>query len=320
MAGPSRNRAVVSDPAPSLSDSNADPDQSLIQFNENFRKAKRNTLAWSSISILSTIGVSSDSAPVPLFATGLQYPQTLLVILAFVVAVFMILGYVRAERIVIIKSSQFFLENEAGKLANAFETLSDALNEKVAIIKDMSVDVTSLSAGTTQIASEIYHSVMRGTQQLNEVLFFSSVIGEENEGIKEFSENIRATKDEDKIEGFRRQIEEKHFEINHNVLAIEKTTSGYLSQIERTALSAEQALRMYLSKVQNDEKKISENIRKLISEIEEISKASTKINKFHISISRGEKLWHVLLDRIPSYGSFMVAAILFGAFWWPYFR
>lgn len=105
-----------------------DPDQNKLNIFENFRRSKRNSLTWSGILLLSALADSGNgtlSAPV----ITASYPTWLIIIGAFAVSVFMVIGYRRSEHEIIFRNSQFVVDQTADDLSQAFENLHSQAEE-----------------------------------------------------------------------------------------------------------------------------------------------------------------------------------------------
>ena len=113
-----------------------------IDFGDEFRRARRNSLIWSGLLILIGIGHSklAETTP-PILNTGLAYTRLELALIAFVVAAYMYIEFVRADRRVRTFSSPAALSMKAGELSTMLgrlvedtrTALGTVLNAKIQI-------------------------------------------------------------------------------------------------------------------------------------------------------------------------------------------
>ena len=119
-----------------------DKDHEPIQFNEEFRRAKRNVLFWVGVVVLLSIGTASaptvsDISSAPVLSTNvievgsvarnLAFSQNALIFLALVVLIFMAISFVRAESRLGAFLSKFRVAAKLWDAASLAETLVNSL-------------------------------------------------------------------------------------------------------------------------------------------------------------------------------------------------
>lgn len=104
-----------------------------VNINDTFRKAKRNSLLWSTVAILAVVGepvsrdgTASSTALVPIYPLGIGFPQWTLVIISLIIAIYMYVGFRRSLHTIDLMNSQRFRERG---LEDVPAAMSDLIEE-----------------------------------------------------------------------------------------------------------------------------------------------------------------------------------------------
>lgn len=120
-------------PAPKAGDAkDKDKDLEPIHYSEDFRRAKRNALLWAGLTVLAALGhVSEQTSEVDVRTPigNFAFAPWLLVGMSLIVLVFMFLGYIRAERRLLAKHSEFEVAARYAEVGDVAEQLKQMLTE-----------------------------------------------------------------------------------------------------------------------------------------------------------------------------------------------
>lgn len=169
-----------------------DPAFQPVVYPDDFRRAKRNSLAWSGITFLAVIGMHSGTAPpqcaapgasyaavpVSLFQTGLCYYKWQLVFVGLSISTFMLLGFVRANRVLRRINSPLFLRGKMIDVTAALDKVSEEAASALAAAKglqryadtmraDLAKSISRAAAKASSYAGEINHMLPASAESLN---------------------------------------------------------------------------------------------------------------------------------------------------------
>lgn len=264
-----------------------DADFEPINFHEAFRRAKRNSLVWSSLTILATMGSSADNDgnSVSLFQVGLHYEQWKIVVACFVTAVFMVAGYYRAERLLPLLNSTAFRHRKLAQYTRVVEDLADQAKE----------------------ACELFNAAVRNLLIAEERI--SSLAKFAEEKIEETESALKRASAAAASESF--------FAMENAQNPTAETYRGRLAKVQNALIDLDARLRQTMA-TKEDGRVLAErpgvqasqlaNLEeKLVDPITELQKSANLFAAYDQAIGRGEKGWFLLHDRLPVYGAFAIA-------------
>lgn len=269
--------------ASSISDS--DKDREPIRFSEEFRKAKRNALFWSMVTMLLALGLTNGSNEIEVYGIvrHLTFPHGLLLSSSLAVLVFMTLGFRRAQIRLRSNHSDFAV---AHRLSEAAE-VADTLFEKV----------TTTLQGAGELDAHIQDRLER----------MKSLADAEISNISQVKVSLQNVK-EDKLDGFLK---------GNAPLEIKEISSAAKKCIE----AVDYAQRSIESTIGNilrnmDPKQTPRPLPELTKEggalavnTDELAELSKSLRVFSDAIGKGERRWLFWYDEVPVYGLAAVATI-----------
>lgn len=110
--------------------------QKRLEVGEEHRRAKRNSLIWSGLALLVALGSNSDDSKCPAgsfqaapIATGMCYPSWVVALVLYVVAAYMLLDYLRADRLLELRHVKALMEAKSQEVIAGFDAVSGRIRE-----------------------------------------------------------------------------------------------------------------------------------------------------------------------------------------------
>ncbi len=133
---PSEVAAIEDSPQAQQSAPSENPDRKIIHVSDEFRRAKRNALAWAAFTALLALAYDNGgAAELTGFVRNLSFSQNTLLLLALLALCFASVGYWRAERNLITRNSYIEYGNTLMEAAGGVRDLIDQLekNHRIAM-------------------------------------------------------------------------------------------------------------------------------------------------------------------------------------------
>ena len=127
---PSEVSSVEETPQAQQSTPSENPDRKIIHVSDEFRRAKRNALAWAAFTVLLALAFDNGgAAELTGFVRNLSFSQNTLLLLALLALCFAAVGYWRAERNLITRNSYIEYGNTLMEAAGGVRDLIAQLEE-----------------------------------------------------------------------------------------------------------------------------------------------------------------------------------------------
>lgn len=277
-----RNLENELDAGPEAPDSQeADPEFAPIHFNDDFRKAKRNSLFWSTLSIVAAIGAPNKAdgrSEVSLFQLGLSYEHWEIIVVCLIASTFMIFGYFRSARTLKLLNSMAFRKRKLSDFSRIIAMLSQDAVSLGARLDDVSNRAGELRAmlpsagrGDFSLLEDLESSVAEISADLSHSKFLSGRDGQAPQLVD--------------IEERRRLVDAKLSQLNSLLVTFRKgVPEDWLS----------------------NHKSLEAEMLKIANEAVEGSKA---LSGFDEQIGQGERRWHFWYDLVPVYGCYFLATV-----------
>lgn len=274
----------------------ADPDIEPINIFEEYRRAKKNSMLWSSISFLVATGVTwpragkalPEDQPITLswVGTGIGFPSWLIVAAFAVTAMYMWLSWVWADRRLVLANSPLLFEKSISDLS---QVLSD-------LAQQIEVHRAAIAASYREhIESEVaFESLFKRNK---------SFLVAENEYIQKISELDQAVNEYVSRVNFVTTEKDESL----SIALIRQNISGILHDLREIANKKQK--RVDLSKKRNKDiqYRIDQNSEKLRLEIANFNEIGYDLVGFHQSIGVSERIRIFMLDYVPVNAIFLLA-------------
>lgn len=255
-----------------------DPERKPVPVDDLFVKARRNSLVWSGITLLVGLGhnpssgddLLSDRVTVPFIGLGQVYSQRILALLFTVTAFFMLLEFMRAQRMVRLFGSRTVLDNQGKTLPTVLTSLTSRAEQATSLLAEW-------NGGVEQRFSQFENQVLEKM-------------------------NVAKKKIEGTAPGPRQPPPEQAQTYSHEDVRSRAFKNAELAKesfMELHGWSVEARERI----VESDQNKLE----RLQVQTEELKSAIDGLNTFHDTIHRPERIFYFWMDLSPVYLLFIIA-------------
>lgn len=265
-----------------------DRDAQFINFQEEFRRSKRNSLIWSSLLLLISVArmpLDGDGEAVRIAGTAVLVPQQLLVIMLAIAALFFFLSYLRSLSVIVP------LNSEAAR--NADELWADS--EK--IMKGIKRKISGPDESANQIIKEI-SNIKKHIEIVNSSA--SKLMNDLQPGLHD--QNFKLA-----VENFKKALADK----SPSIGGLQREGE----RLRQASLIRHQQVDLAIGNWQNEASEAKTHLKNFETYIDDrinnieisISNIEDSLSKFRDAILGREKAWHWSLDRVAVMGLFAVS-------------
>lgn len=283
--------AQLLDEATGSSKPSSDPDLETINVSQDFRRSKRNSLVWSSLTILATIGIPTLSADAPqgqtvvsLFQIGLGFTQLQIVLACLVAATFMLIGYVRSEAMLRLQNTELMRQKKLSEYGLVLDALvADAqfagleIAELERRAKTATAKVENDAKPFINGASNIREKILQLKSEAEDSNFYSQLPGQAK------------TLDPKKVQASLSRIHDRLSHISDEIETYPPVPA------ELGMKECEEVARVSTS---------------LDESMEAISRVAETLQGFDKRIGKGQILWFRLYDKLPVYSLYLLSLVL----------
>lgn len=273
----------------------ADPDLEALNISQDYRRAKRNSLIWSALTILAIVGqpttaagANADQTVVSIFQLGMGFTQLQIFIVCLIASVFMFLGFLRSEGMLRLQNTKMMRQKKVSDYGLILEALS-------ADVHNAGLDIENSRAQAHEAAQRLENEIkpffnamenLRGRvsqaqSELEDNYFFETI---EGQGPQPKGEKVRTAIDR-----------------------IKSRLSGIAEEIERPPAIPENLSGGTIAEIKASTNQFEERAKA----IAEVAEAFSMLDG---AIGAGQRRWHWVHDKLPVYGLFS-ASIIWGAVW-----
>lgn len=267
-------------------------------YTDAFRKAKRNSLIWSGVTIAAALGsppVVGGEATLGQLGLSLTYDKSVLIGISGTVAIFMAIGFYQAYQRIKLHASQLF----AGKsdVAEIFGGLSHRARNAVLEIDHI---VMTFEKSIREDASSILDDVCNTFDQISQIqreeILLNQKITDDSKERTKFSDLndqqlIRA------LPEIRTHLTQRAGRIS----GLERMVGNAKQRLEHLKVEIRRAVAIAASEKKQD---VEERVHALASTV-------NTLTRFHEGIYRSERTWFFAYDVAPVIALFLVAMIPF---------
>lgn len=271
-----------------------DREDEPILFTEEFRRAKRNALFWSAVTLLLAIGHSTDEIEVRSLVQNLDFPQATLLLGSLVILVFMVIGYHRAEDRLLKRHTPFAIAQRIEDTAKFVERMLEELKKIRQMADEMSNTVSV-------VRSEIQERIVLADKKIERI----QITPQTNDELKGLRQDILNNVP------WGTGVDKVHVADFTN----QKVTSFLENESKRVRNEVEQQLRELFrpDSLEPLGEWIHKEDAKVQTELQRLGELSDSLHGIAASIRDGERYWFYWYDRAPVYGLFglaMFAAVI----------
>lgn len=273
-----------------------DDEHPAFPYTEAFRKAKRNSLIWSGITIAAALGsppLHNGEATLGQLGLSLTYDKSVLIGIAGLVAIFMALGFYQAYRRVTLHASQIF----AGE--TNVEVVFKSLSDRAAQARNH-IDRTSrnfdkeLRDDLSGVGKKLGHQIFQIEKWHNEQVGLAQNLSKWSPLSKKFLSDDDIASSIPEIRKYMSKVLENSIETGDQIKETNSTLAELIGEV--------------FNRVAQRETEESEKIDREISVLE---KHVGALVRFHSGIYRSEKVWFWAYDIAPTVLLFAIAMLPF---------
>lgn len=267
-------------------------------YTDAFRKAKRNSLIWSGITIAAALGsppVVGGEATLGQLGLSLTYDKSVLIGISGTAAIFMAFGFYQAYKRITLHASQLF----AGKsdVAEIFAALSKRASDAVRQIDDV---VKTFHSDVRQDASQVL-------TELEGVL--KDVIKLQHEEAP-LNKNIVNSTDESRFEGETADLQLT--KMLPQIRTLLSMRAKIVNDINERARDGAQKLERFRAELGTKIANAAVEQKQAVEpRVHDLASTINSLTRFHDGIYRSEKIWFWTYDVAPVGGLFALAMIPF---------
>jgi len=268
-----------------------DPIKKTVNISEEFRRAKRNSLFWSSLTLLAIIGVptsqeqlAKDQTVVSLFQIGLSFTQAQIIAVCFLVSLFMIIGFRRAEAVLLVQNTELMRERWGEHYSS--------------ILKSLINDANSASAGIESYEHEAKRATKQAEAAAQPILHDSKAIVDT---LRQLKSDLDDKKFYDQVQGQGPRLNQN--KVSKNIHAARDRLTSISTKLDAYPEVPEKLNESELDNI----KLLRTNLEQSIAKIANVSET---MRGFDRKLGLGEKRWFWFFDQVPVYGLFTLSALL----------
>lgn len=271
-------------------------DHPAFPYTEAFRRAKRNSLIWSGITIAAALGsppFHNGEATLGQLGLSLTYDKSVLIGIAGVVAIFMAMGFYQAYRRIALHASQIF----AGKtnVEVVFKSLSDrAAQARNHIDRTVNNFDKELREDLSGVGKKFQSQLFDIQKWHNERIALAQKFEKGSLLSKKFVSDNDIAISIPEIRQYISQVLEFRRENGDQIRDAKATLDELISEVFNRVAQRE-----------------TEESKKIDREISVLEKHVAALTRFHSGIYRSEKVWFWTYDIAPTVLLFLIAMIPF---------
>lgn len=295
----------------------ANSDKLPIEPHEEYRRAKRNSLWWSSIAILTALSMSSDyNEKLGLINTNLKLEAWIILLTLSVVSLYMFFGYIKAKRHLVFRHSQGLIrpsDSETGAAAQ------DALS----MIENLKDDIRKASdsiPGAVAAANDYQHRIREASSELDAGIKsvgsrlegMADAVSSQVQNLGTYPENIRAVIDriskgekisEDEMERFISRIVKTFPNMSQIIASFQKEVREPVQDLRNILTSVEAQL------TKNEEGELALRKNEFDSNLEKLNNFKDNFKEIHEDIEEEDKNWVKYYDQWPIWTLFCLSVL-----------
>lgn len=267
-----------------------------LPIDEEFRKAKRNSLVFSALVIVVALGDLGDRSQteIKLFGTDLSYDPWLAALLFWLTAAFMLAGYVRASRLVQRNSLDALLGRNVKDLGSLFAKVIASLREAEGELRT----IGPRFAQAERTNAEVLQNLRRATDDnANAVIAIRDKLREARVRMRNLASQTDAA------------MRAAEHPIGEAMIA------DAIDQLERHGTLAPTLQMMIDSAEQmNGEGRtmLADSEKSLIDQIDKLEREATVVADWYGEIEVEDRGWHFWFDHVPVWVLFFAATFALG--------
>lgn len=273
----------------------AEPEHPVFPYTDDFRKAKRNSLIWSGITVAAALGsppVVGGEATLSQLGLSLTYDKSVLVGISGTAAIFMALGFYQAYKRITLHASQLF----AGKsdVDLIFSQLSKRASDAIRQIDDV------VATYREQMRKDSDGSLFGMQEALTQVLKLQREEITLDRKIHPHTNEWARISDQDLIKA------------GPTIRAIFSQRFDRIRSIEDIANPALKNLGQFITKVGAAMVQAGAEAKQAVDKpVHDLASTVNTLTRFHDGIYRSEKIWFWAYDVAPVVALFGLAMIPF---------
>lgn len=298
------------------------PSIKKLDRTEDHKKATRNSLIWSGLTVLISFGSNASdnrcpqgSFSVAPFTTGMCYSTYFVSITLLIISSYIFAEYLRATRVLEVKNSQALLGKKAESVAEAFEGLSTSANDGA---KSAALRFNSLKAQISGVQNALSENIREMSSEINSL---RECIIHNNDAVKILHEAAsqkisaagRLDITDDLEEWERTDIIGNYINnVTNDFNAIHQTYWGFSDQTNLIIDSLEVSRKKLEDSVPDVnilEREISNTPLEINANFKWMKDAVKEFRQFHRDIDKTDMRLHLFLDKIPVLLLFILAII-----------
>lgn len=295
----------------------ANSDKLPIEPHEEYRRAKRNSLWWSSITILTALSMSSDyNEKLGLINTNLKLEAWKILLTLSIVSFYMLFGYIKANRHLVFRHSQGLIrpsDSETGVAAQ------DALS----MIENLKDDIRKASdsiPGAVAAANDYQHRIREASSELDAGIKnvgsrlegMADAVSSQVQNLGTYPENITAVID--RISKGEKISEDEMERFISKIVTTFPNMSQIIASFQNDVREPVQDLRAILTSVEarlskNDEGEFTLRKSQFDNNLEKLNSFEDNFRKIHKKILDEDKYWLMFYDKLPVWLLYIVSIL-----------
>ena len=260
-----------------------DPDKMPIIPHEEFRRAKRNSLLWSSIGLLTAFSLPATYHTTVSFGLAkMDVPAWLLWLMALSAVVFMLFGFARANRLLILRHSTMLFDKKAQAVDEALDTALGVANDLAGTLNDEIAHLDQTQTRSLEVIAQAQAEIaaLSASTESDKIPSLAKFLQQQLHVVPGADDNVSSI-----THSTLHDLALSHHEVLHN------WESGIRRRAEIATAKAAQVIP--LARADRERKEL------LYSMVENLGKISTDMRTFHRSIGEGDHRYRLFHDLLP---------------------